>query len=459
MLTPGERGSRTAEGSTLVGASLQQELHLILAPGENPVTPIVQCFALEGDLDPDVLAEALSAMCHRHEALRMRFPRELRPRTALLDDSERTSWPLDIHDLSELTEKEQQARLADLVRRLQTSIDLAEGPLFGALLARRGEGKWFFAFVVDHIVFDGMSLDLFWADLSVVYAARRGVVVSDHEPAPSYLAWAAEQHEHLCRADHSTEVAHWIEQFNARGRLLPPLDVRPSYLPAQRGAGAVLTDERTVPREWRQAALTAPGRHRTTEFSAVLGAALLAMRRVSTTDQVGFRIATWGRSLPCAEGVVGLLAPSMPFFFDARDDAVISDVLGRLRTRLPELIDNELPLTSLRAHAREVAGVRVDDDRALRAALHVPHAVLVADSPEEPAPDLRGVACRPVELPERRAVSASPLLKIRTFEDRGDLRVTLTASTGVYTPALFRDLLDAFVEQFARLAEEGTPTL
>jgi hypothetical protein len=124
-------------GATFPLSFQQQRMWFLdrLDPG-NPANNIFRALTFDGRLDVPALARALTAIVHRHEALRTTFPMvgdAPRQRVAPLSD-----LPLPLVDVSGLPA----ALRPDLATRLaaaesRRAFDLARGPLFCAVLVRQ----------------------------------------------------------------------------------------------------------------------------------------------------------------------------------------------------------------------------------------------------------------------------------------------------------------------------------
>lgn len=439
-------------GERIVRASLLQELHLILSPAPNPLTPIVQVFEVTGDVDPDALAHAFTVVLRRHEALRMRFPVRLRPRFAVLSPAERSAWPVPRHDLRTHAAMERDARLHDLIAKLGSELDVGEGPLYEAMLVRLDEARWVIGLAVDHVVFDGASLEVFWRELSDAYARRvatgtDAATRSDAAPGgPAFLDCAEAERADLCGPRPSAAVAHWVEVFETEGRLMPGLHLRADYVESVPGPGPYLTVTRMLsPDAWRTGARIARER-RISPYALLLGAAFVALRRASDRDTIGFRIPVSVRTRPGVEDVIGLFAPSMPLFQDTRGGASLPEVVDRLRGPLVRMIQHAMPVTALRAHYRTVGPYALDDG-SLRDALRIPHAAFLADLDHPPAPEIAGTRGRWVEPPAEAGVTGSPVVIVAIAPAGAGMRIRVGASTGWYRPALHETLADTLVGQ------------
>ncbi len=182
------------------------------AGDEVPLTPIQRWFldadppdphhfnqavllAAPGGLRAGTLARALVRVVAHHEALGLRFERVDGRWRQTFGNAEPSFLTL---DLSALALAAQGHAVEQASAKLQTTLDLARGPLTRTALFRLGHGRgdrllW----IAHHLVVDGVSWRLLLADLATAYAAlERGEEPRLAAPAASFAAWARRLAEH-----------------------------------------------------------------------------------------------------------------------------------------------------------------------------------------------------------------------------------------------------------------------
>ena len=124
-------------------------------------------------LDRAMVEQTLSALLAHHDALRLRFQRESQGWVQAHGDYDQI--PLSWQDLSALNEQERLARLASETEALQTSFNLAEGPLlrvgvFHWQVKQGEEDSGFRLFwAIHHLIVDGVSWRILLTDFHNVY--------------------------------------------------------------------------------------------------------------------------------------------------------------------------------------------------------------------------------------------------------------------------------------------------
>ena len=176
-------------------------------PGSNRMVP--HALRLHGPLSVDALRRGLSAVVHRHEALRTTI--------ALVDGTvkQRVHQPpessLHFIRLTHMPKVEAEAEAQSAVLNIFTRpVDLAVGPLFRAALISVLNNEHVLAVSVHHIVTDAASFSLFFKELWLFY---NDFVLSKSTHYPPVEMQCAD----YARWQHSTHF-QWHEEY-WRGRL------------------------------------------------------------------------------------------------------------------------------------------------------------------------------------------------------------------------------------------------
>ncbi len=221
-LEAGDFGAETAVPSTRAMREIFQA-SLDSAPASRAFNQSISIF-LEGRLDRDALYSALLNLLDRNEALRGRFS---------VDGSEflvreRIAFEVPLIDLSNLPAIEQETAYDELIAKEAGHVfDLAEGPLFRAVLVARGEHDHVLVFNCHHAVVDGWSLKIILAELARLYSELAQGRETTELPAPaSYVEYARlAAGRERDRAEKAR--AHWQQVFAGGAPALElPLDNR-----------------------------------------------------------------------------------------------------------------------------------------------------------------------------------------------------------------------------------------
>ena len=187
-------------------------------------------------LDPKLLEASLAEIVARHEVLRTTF--EMRDDELVQVIAPRGAVPLRTFDLTDVPEDR---RGAEALRRMGATVsqrfDLARGPLMRVELYRLAEQEWRLLVVVHHIVFDGPSFTIFFAELTSIYGAR--LEGRPHDlPAlrTQYGDFAQEQGARLTPERIESEVAFWRQELSGTPLLDLPMDRGRTAAPTFRGS-------------------------------------------------------------------------------------------------------------------------------------------------------------------------------------------------------------------------------
>jgi hypothetical protein len=209
--------------------------------------------SLEGDLDPQLLQQAVNVIVARHEVLRMRFQEIDSGVVGLLTPAD-SSASIRLQCISTSSIEE---AAAVLHQETNTPFDLAAAPPVRAMLISSSDALHVFCLNMHHIATDGWSSMVLRRELSTAYTALVAGRVPQLPPLPvQYSDYAAWQQEVLA-SDHAAQWrSYWREALLGAPALLQlPCD-RPR--PAERTyAGGTLFAELPLALEAQLDRLTA----------------------------------------------------------------------------------------------------------------------------------------------------------------------------------------------------------
>ncbi|MFF4989279.1 amino acid adenylation domain-containing protein [Streptosporangium saharense] len=161
---------------------------------------------LADGIDEDALRAALAVLPVRHDALRLRYAR---------DDDGWRQWVTPVgeavgllrHDLSGIAASDREAVMDRLAAEADASLDLANGPLFRALLFVLGPGERPRLFLtVHHLVVDAVSWHILLDDLESAY---RGTLAQAEPPTTPFARWATRLERHAKEGHFDGELEYW----------------------------------------------------------------------------------------------------------------------------------------------------------------------------------------------------------------------------------------------------------
>ncbi|MEY9927497.1 amino acid adenylation domain-containing protein/non-ribosomal peptide synthase protein (TIGR01720 family) [Catenulispora sp. GP43] len=291
------RGIPRADRSVPLPLSfVQQRLWFLdqLRPGDSRYNSAV-AVRFGGMLDRAALAEALSAVVARHEALRTTFEETDGRLAQIVRAAEPV--PMPVHELTS-----SQSLETVLLAEYSRPFDLRRGPLLRALLVRETDAAHVLLVTAHHIVTDGWSMGVVLDELCTAYdALARGASVDLAPVATQYPDFAAWQRQQLSGPRLEKQLAYWKGRL--AGAVAPDLPLDHPRRGEESGPGAVHAF--SVP-----AALTARLRElatgqRTTLYTVLVAGTQALLARWSGQDDVTVGSLTPGRSRTDLERAVG----------------------------------------------------------------------------------------------------------------------------------------------------------
>ncbi|MFI5912030.1 amino acid adenylation domain-containing protein [Dactylosporangium sp. NPDC051541] len=321
---------RRGDDAPLVLSFAQERLWFMeqYAPGTAAyVVPVA--LRLEGPLDADAVAGALTAVVARHESLRLRVSAtdDGRPLAHIAAPA-----PVDVAVL------DRDLVAADCAR----PFDLAAGPLLRATLFRRTGTDHVLLVLVHHIAADGWSTDLLIGEFVAAYdAIVTGGAPDDGEPEVRYGDFAAWQR---ARLEPAADLAYWRDRLRGLVPLELPTDrPRPARQQYHGGGCGLHIDPETTAAVERLAAEL-----RATPYMVLMAAfqALLWRHSGQPDFAVGSPVA--GRSHPQTEGLIGMFANVLTLRADLTGDPTFVELVARVRdTALDAYSHQDVPFEHL----------------------------------------------------------------------------------------------------------------
>ncbi|MER6285033.1 amino acid adenylation domain-containing protein [Streptomyces sviceus] len=285
------------------------------------------------------VAAALDALAARHEPLRTRYTAEGGEVRQVIDASGTAGVELRVEDAGR---DEVSALFAE---QFAQGFDLAEGPLWRALLVRLPGEDHLLLLTLHHITCDGWSTVVLERELRELCAARtEGRAPALPNLELQYADYGTWQHARLTEEFVASELAHWRAALDG---------VEPVELPADRPRPAV-RDPRgavvplRVP-ERTAAALTELGRrHGATPFMTLLTAYATLVARYSGRWDVPVGTPVAGRTRPETEHMVGFFLNSLVVRCGLTPDLGFAEALVRVRDAArAAFVHQELPFERL----------------------------------------------------------------------------------------------------------------
>jgi len=216
-----------AKIAPVVGISTRVKAEQCPVIGTSPLTPIQRWFfslGLENEnhfnqalmfsstrcVDEAALKMSLQALLNHHDAMRMRFA-----------DGMQENIPPGEDVLFVAKDVGSEGELYGEVSRLQASLNIVHGPVFGAGLYRK-DSVDYLVLVGHHLVVDGVSWRILLEDLFAGYGAAIGggeIVLPDK--TTSFKEWAGKLEEYATESNLEDEKIYWRDDLSGAEMALP----------------------------------------------------------------------------------------------------------------------------------------------------------------------------------------------------------------------------------------------
>ena len=240
-----------------------------------------------GELDSDRLRQGLQALVDRHEILR----------TIYLSDAQGQPYQQIVNPSPLAFSQKPWSESPDaLVAEAARPFALTSEPPFRVTLFSDGEQRHRLLIDLHHLVADGYSFKLLFAELAALYAGQTLL-----GPAPQFADYALWQRARAARGAYAEDLSYWKRELLDAPALLP----LPTDFP-RRAGGA-----RQGKRHWFElptadlAALEALAREQgVTLYTLLVGAFFVLLQRLSASDDLVIGTPVLGRSEPgWSEGI------------------------------------------------------------------------------------------------------------------------------------------------------------
>ena len=345
-IQPAKGMLRRAHSGPCALSFAQQRLWFLdqLDPG-SPAYNLSTAFRLPGSLDVAILKRSLNEIVRRHEALRTTIqfsdgePLQIIARTLNLD--------VELIDLTGVSSamREQEARRLTL-SEAQRGFDLSRGPLLRATLLRLAESDHVLVLTMHHIVSDGWSLGVLFAELTTLYQAY---AAGNSSPLPElpfqYADYSEWQREYLQGDTLSNVLGYWKGQLAGA----PPL----MELPADRPRGPLLNRSGAT-QSFRFSAEISDGlrslarQQGVTLFMVLLAAFKTLLHRYTGVSDLVIGVPIANRNRAEIENLIGFFVNTLVLRTDLSGNPTFNELLGRVRkVTLEAYAHQDLPFEKL----------------------------------------------------------------------------------------------------------------
>jgi hypothetical protein len=223
----------------LAPLAFSQLAHWRLYQLSQPLSHVVTGFPTRwrGRLNEAVLQRAICELIRRHDALRTRII--LCAGGPMQEIRDFGDYELVVDDLTELEASTRERELKRLIsKHMLDPIDVGVFPLFRFRLIRVEEDDHVLVMVIEHIITDGVSLNLLHGELLTIYQDVTEGRAPSLPPAPQFSDYAFRQRGML-RSWIEQHASYWQERMKGCQRLRFP-DDRLEHVEGLAGTGTVV---------------------------------------------------------------------------------------------------------------------------------------------------------------------------------------------------------------------------
>ena len=302
---------------------------------------------LRGALRVDCLKQALAEIVRRHDSLRTTLPKPAQDEPLVQRVSPTLELQLEEVDLAATPEEQK----AEAVRRMANEfarqpIALAEGPLFRIRLIGLASDNHVLVVVIHHVISDAWSFDIFFRELSTLYADFLFGRKPSLPPLPvQYSDFAHWQRELLQSQELKPHLDYWKERL---AEAPPLLDLPTDFpRPAEQTYRGSVCERRIGPKLSEKIQLLARDTEATV-FMTLLAAFSALLHRYSGQADISVGFPVTNRTRVELEKLIGFFVNMLVMRTDFSDDPTVRDLIRHVRqSTLEALSHQELPFEKL----------------------------------------------------------------------------------------------------------------
>lgn len=303
---------------------------------------VAACLAIESEVAPYSLRNAIEKLITRHPMLRSRYVSKGGKLKQIIDDEPALLWA--VQDIDSLGVEAVEAVITDAY---QAPFDLARGPICRGHLYRRAKKEWYFLFVVHHIAADGWSLRQLMDELqklcTVEFSAKalsRGGPQKHQQKLPkfNYRDFVLTQRATLDSKEGRRQLDYWRSELSGELPILQlPTDKPRPLQQTLNGDGITQRFSPLFVRAYKRFC-----RERlVTPFMCGLALYFVLLHRLSNQERILVATPTAGRINDNFLDVVGYFVNPMPILANLADDPQFVDFLNHIKTKVLDAQANQ----------------------------------------------------------------------------------------------------------------------
>jgi amino acid adenylation domain-containing protein len=279
-----------------------------------------------GPLRVDVLERALTEIVRRHAVLRTTFGESDGRPVQRIQPPYELSLP--VTDLSDRDGDRDELITSIAVDEIAIGFDLVTGPLVRGRLLRFADDEHVMLVVIHHIIFDGVSGEIFLRELGQLYDAFAEDRPSPLPPLPiQFFDYAAWEQEYLTGDNLAQLSAYWRQALaGCDGVLDLPTDRPRPPVPSPHGAEARFV----LPEELTRRLQEFCHREHVSMYVVILTAFQTLLARYANQQDVLIGACYANRRRPEVENLIGFLVNTLVMRADFRGDPSFREMVRRV---------------------------------------------------------------------------------------------------------------------------------
>ena len=299
-------------------------------------------FQIDGNLDVEVLRQALETIMQRHEVLHTSFQEFDQIPLQIIHPDMTLDLPfVDLQPLSSAQQSQELARLTN--EEIYTPFDLTQAPLMRPFVVKLRENSYILFLSLHHSVFDGWSMKVFLKELSTLYQA---FLKQEANPLPDlpiqYGDFAVWQRQQLQGDKLTTKLNYWKQQLTE----IPPL----LEIPTDKPRPPIQTFQGNsckfkINSELSQQIKTITQKSTATLNMTLLTAFNILLYRYSRQEDIVIGIPSGNRQFPEIEPLIGCFINTLPIRTQFKENLSFKSLLNQVKQVVLEAYEHQdLPL-------------------------------------------------------------------------------------------------------------------
>jgi aspartate racemase len=311
----------------------------------SPFYNIPAAVRLQGDLNLEVLQQALDALVAHHEILRTNYISENGNPIQVITAPQSVELP--INDLQQYGEAQQETQLQKLLQQeSQRPFNLASDLMLRGCLLQLAPQEHVLLLVMHHIASDGWSMGILWEQLTQLYQAFLAGKPNPLFPLPvQYADYAVWQREWLTGEVLDKQLNYWQQQLAGGNPVLElPTDRPRPPVQTYRGASQSLT----LPQNLSEGLQQLCRKEGVTLYMTLLAAFQTLLYRYSRQEDILVGSPIAGRNRAELEGLIGFFVNTLVLRTDLSGNPSFRQLLQRVRSvTLDAYAHQDLPFEKL----------------------------------------------------------------------------------------------------------------